>query len=189
MSSSAKVTLFRHAATDWSAVGRFAGKTDLPLSPAGEQSVSSYRERNGMPSFGHVLVSPLSRAVRTVELLGYENPVCDARLEERDYGEFEGLTTAQIREIRPGFVIWTDPIPGGETMGAFAGRVDSVVAELKQLQDGTVLVVAHAHLIRLFTARWLGLPPEGAALFRSDTLGRTVLGWERESPVLLAWNA
>lgn len=182
------ITLFRHAATEWSVKGRFAGQTDLPLSPEGVASVREYRERHGVPSYDEVLVSPLKRAMETAELLGYPDAVQESSLSERDYGEFEGLTTAEIRKLHPGWNIWADPLPGGEDMASFTSRADSMVARLREHREGRILIVSHAHWIRLFTARWLQLPQEQARLFRADTLGQTVVGWEREHPVLLAWN-
>ena len=110
------------------------------------------------------------------------------RLRERDYGEFEGLTTAEIRERVPGWNVWADDVPGGESLADFTARVDAVVAELRERESGAVLLVTHAHWMRLFAARWLGLGPEGAALFRASELGLTRLGWERENPVMLTWN-
>lgn len=183
-----RITLFRHSKTEWSVAGRFAGRTDLPLSPDGEDAVERYRDANGVAEYDEVLVSPLQRAVRTAELLGYPTALRDDALRERDYGEFEGLTTAEIRERVPGWNVWTDAVPGGEGVEHFTARVDSVVERLRGRGDGSVLIVAHAHWIRMFTARWLELPPELARLFRADTLGQTVLGWEREHPVMLAWN-
>lgn len=182
------VTLYRHAQTEWSSVGRFAGRTDLPLTDAGIATVQAYRASREPEVFDEVLVSPLQRAVTTAELLGYSELQLDARLQERDYGDYEGLTTAQIRELQPGWNVWTDPMPGGESMTEFTARIDEIVQYMRERPDARILVVAHAHWIRLFTARWLELPPEQARLFRSDTLGETLLGWERENPVMLAWN-
>lgn len=182
------ITLYRHGQTEWSAVGRFAGSTDLPLTEVGAAAVSEYRERHGTDDYDERLVSPLRRAVQTAELLGHPDAIRDPRLRERDYGEYEGMTTVQIRERHPGWNVWTDPIPGGEPADAFAARVDLVVEQLRSRSQGRVLIVAHAHWIRMFTARWLGLAPESARLFRADPLRQTVLGWEREHPVMLAWN-
>jgi broad specificity phosphatase PhoE len=188
MRSSATVTLFRHGKTEWSVTGRFAGHTDIPLTPEGEHEVERYREQHGVTRYDSVSVSSLQRAIRTADLLGYPEAERLDVLRERDYGAFEGMTTAQIRERVPGWNVWTDEIPQAESIAAFVARVDRVVDCFKNQARGAHLVVAHAHWIRMFTARWLELPPAGAGLFRADTLGKAVLGWERENPVMLAWN-
>lgn len=182
------ITLFRHSSTEWSVTGRFAGATDIPLSVQGIERVQAYRARHGVSEYSEVLASPLHRAVQTAELLGYTDAERNPLLRERDYGNFEGMTTAEIRQLHPGWNVWTDPIPHGEHIDSFTARVDSVVEDLKKRADGHILIISHAHWIRLFTARWLGLESDRAELFRADTLGQTVLGWEREHPVMLAWN-
>jgi broad specificity phosphatase PhoE len=188
-----RIHLIRHGATEWSTVGRFAGVTDLPLLTDAEPSTLARRASLPLDSISSVFASPLQRARQTATLLlGSEEFHVDDRLRERDYGDFEGLTTRQIREIHPGWNVWQDDVPNGEPMAALTARVDSFLAHLQQLQadgDGDILVVSHAHWIRLFTARWLGLPAMQAALFRLDTLGVSVLGWERENPVMLGWGA
>jgi probable phosphoglycerate mutase len=183
----AEIAVIRHGPTEWSVARRFAGSIDLPLTEAGREATRAARDRIDVGRFDEVISSPLMRARETAEILGAV-PRIDERLRERDYGEFEGLTTAEIRERVPGWNVWTDDVPGGEPMGEFTARVDEVVAELRGRESGAVLLVTHAHWMRLFTARWLGLDAEGAALFRASELGLTRLGWERENPVVLTWN-
>jgi len=183
----AEIAVIRHGPTEWSVARRFAGSIDLPLTDAGREATRAARARIDAARFDEVISSPLVRARETAELLGAA-PRIDERLRERDYGEFEGLTTAEIRERVPGWNVWADDVPGGESLADFTARVDAVVAELRERESGAVLLVTHAHWMRLFAARWLGLGPEGAALFRASELGLTRLGWERENPVMLTWN-
>lgn len=183
------VVLLRHGETPWSKIGRFAGLTDLELTPQGEAMASAARNKIDQLHFDRIVASPLVRARRTAELLALGEVVVDARLVERDYGDYEGMTTEQIRAQAPGWNVWSDPVPNGETIEAMTWRVDSFVRDLQHSNAGTTLVVAHAHLIRLFAARWLGLEPRHAQLFRLGTLGMVHLGWEREHPVMHKWNA
>lgn len=184
-----EVVLMRHGETPWSTEGRFAGLTDLELTPRGEASATAARGKLEGMLFDRVVASPLLRAWRTAELLAAGEVSLDRRLIERDYGDYEGLTTQQIRDKVPGWQVWCDPIPNGEAIETMTQRVDSFIEDLRLSGFRTTLVVAHAHLIRLFTARWLGLQPVHAGLFRLGTLGLVHLGWERETPVMHKWNA
>lgn len=184
-----ELILVRHGETEWSKAGRFAGLTDLALTDAGQAGARALGRRLPHGPFDRVISSPLQRARHTAELLGQGPVETDARLVERDYGDYEGLTTAEIRARVPHWHVWTDPVPNGEPLAAMAQRVDSFLHELLQSPQRRLLVVAHAHLIRLAAARWLGLEPHQAALLRVDTLGVARLGWERERRVLLGWNA
>jgi len=179
------VVLLRHGPTAWSEEGRFAGTTDLPLTPAGREATPGVRSR--LPETARVVTSTLVRARETAALLGFPAAEADPRLRERDYGDFEGLTTAEIRAASPEWDVWADDVPGGEPLADLVARVDEVVAEARE-SDEVLLLVSHAHWIRMFAARWLGLPPDRAALFRLDTLGIARLGWEREHPVMLGWG-
>lgn len=185
-----ELTVVRHGETEWSRQGRHAGLTDLALTEAGRAGARALGTRLAAHGpYGRIVSSPLQRARQTAELLALGPVETDGRLVERDYGDYEGLTTAEIRARVPHWHVWTDPVPHGEALEAMALRIDGFLQELLQSPQHRVLVVAHAHLIRLMAARWLGLEPRQAALFRLDTLGVARLGWEREHPVLLGWNA
>lgn len=184
----ATVTLLRHGATEWSISGRHTSTTDLPLLPEGELSARQVADRLGDATFARVFASPLQRARRTAELAGFSDAEVRVDLVEWDYGDFEGRTTASIREDVPGWTVWTHPSPGGETAAEVAARCDRVLAEVAAV-DGPVLLVAHGHLLRVLAARWLGLPPEAGRLFRLDTATLSVLGYERETRVLANWNS
>jgi probable phosphoglycerate mutase len=138
--------------------------------------------------FDRIVASPLFRAKRTAELFDLGPIELDERLLERDYGDFEGLTTAEIRSLNPVWNVWADPVPNGESIGDMTARVDALIVDMRASEAKRTLVVAHAHLIRLFTARWLGLETVYARLFRIGTLGIVHLGWERENPVMHKWN-
>ena len=176
----------RHGETEWSASGRHTSTTDIPLTAAGEESARSLAPRLG--EFALVLSSPRSRALRTAELAGFPSPEVDPDLVEWDYGDYEGVTTAEIRESVPGWTVWTHPCPGGETAADVSARLDRVIARC-QAADGDVLLVAHGHSLRALTARWLELPVTDGRHFRLDTGTISVLGWERETPVVLRWNS
>lgn len=182
------IVLMRHGETPWSGPGKFAGLTDLPLTENGERTTAAARGKLSGFSFDKVFASPLQRAVRSAELLGFSDIRTDGRLIERDYGDYEGLTTAEIRARAPGWNAWADPIPNGEPLDAMTARVDDFIAEVRASGDRIWLAVAHAHFARLFAARWLGLEPIHAGLFRIGTLGLVHLGWERENPVMHKWN-
>ncbi|GAA1501704.1 histidine phosphatase family protein [Nocardioides humi] len=179
--------LARHGATEWSVSGRHTSRTDLPLLPEGEEVARGLAARLADRDFAEVLTSPLLRARRTAELAGFADAeVCDD-LREWGYGDYEGRTTAEIRQDVPGWTIWTHPCPGGEPAEEVAARCDRVVARIREV-DGPVLVFAHGHLLRALAARWLGLPVGEGRLFRLDTATLSELGHERETPVLLRWN-
>ena len=180
--------LVRHGETAWSAAGRHTSTTDLPLEPRGEQVARSLRDRLSGVGFARALTSPRQRARRTAELAGFPDAeVCDD-LAEWAYGDYEGVTTAEIRETVPGWTIWTHPAPGGETAAQVTERLDRLLAHEPDV-DGPVLLVAHSHALRALTARWLGLDVSGGRLFKLDTATISVLGHERETPVVLRWNS
>ena len=135
-----------------------------------------------------MLTSPLLRARDTCVLAGYGHRAeVVADLREWDYGDYDGVTTAQIRESRPGWTVWHDGCPGGESAAQVGARADRVADALKSSR-GDVLVFAHGHLLRVLAARWIGQPAEAGAWFGLDTAGLSILGWEREQPVLRRWN-
>ncbi len=180
--------LVRHGATEWSKAGRHTSSTDLPLLPEGEEVASGLGERLRGPDFTQVLTSPLRRARRTAELAGHADAEVDDDLAEWGYGDYEGVTTAEVRKTVPGWTVWTHPTPGGESAEQVGARLDHIVARARAA-DGPTLVFAHGHSLRVLTARWLGLPATEGRLFRIDTATVSVLGYERESPVVLRLNS
>ncbi|MGZ4445150.1 MAG: histidine phosphatase family protein [Nocardioides sp.] len=182
------VWLVRHGETEWSRSGRHTSVTDLPLLPEGEQVARGLGERLAGQDFALVLTSPRQRARVTAELAGYPDAEVDDDLVEWDYGDYEGVTTDEIRRTVPGWTVWSAPCPGGETAAQVSERLDRVVARARAV-DGPVLLFAHGHSLRALTARWLGLPVTDGRLFRLDTATVSVLGHERESPVVLRWNS
>jgi broad specificity phosphatase PhoE len=184
-----RLVLVRHGETAWSATGRHTGRTDVPLTERGRKQARAARPLlDGTPIIA-VATSPLARARTTCSLLGFdEQAVADPDLVEWDYGAYEGRTTADIRIGVPDWTVWTHPCPDGETAAQVATRVDRVIARARE-RDGLSLLVAHGHVLRVLTARWLGLDPTAGRYFRLDTATVSVLGWERETPVILRWNA
>ena len=193
-----EVVVVRHGQTEWSRGGRHTGRSDLPLLPAGEDDARRLRPVLAGRQITHALVSPLARARRTAELAGLFDGGIDTALEpdlvEVDYGGYEGLTTPQIREQLGGpWSLWADgTVPGetpGETLTEVAARVDRVLARVRPLlPDGDVALVAHGHVLRILTARWLGLGPEAGALFPLATGRYGVLGTEHDWAALTGWN-
>lgn len=181
--------LARHGETEWSRDGRHTGRTDIPLTAAGEEQARALRDPLAAVSFDRVLSSPLSRARETCELagLGARAELRDELL-EWDYGDYEGITSAAIRERDPSWLLWRDGCPGGESPADVGARVDALIAELLGA-DGTIAVFAHGHLLRVLAARWIGLEPAAGQRLKlaTATLGR--LGWEHDYRVIERWNA
>jgi probable phosphoglycerate mutase len=186
-SPSTELWLVRHGPTEWSRDGRHTSVTDLPLLPEGEESARALGPRLAAVDFALVLTSPRLRARHTAELAGFSDAEVTEDLVEWGYGDLEGLTTPQIRETLPGWTVWTHPSPGGEAAADVATRCDRVLARARAA-GGRTLAFAHGHSLRVVTARWLGLGPEDGRLFRLDTATVSVLGYERETPVVLRWN-
>jgi probable phosphoglycerate mutase len=186
-----EVWLVRHGETEWSRDGRHTSTTDLPLTEGGREVAESLRERLDDPgaaeAFTLVLTSPRERAGETARLCGYGKAAVDDDLAEWDYGDLEGLTTEQIRERLPGWTIWQGPVPGGESAEQVATRLDRVVARCRAA-PGRVLLFGHGHALRALAARWLELAVAEGRHLRLDTATVSVLGWERETPVVLRWN-
>jgi broad specificity phosphatase PhoE len=182
----------RHGATAWSTSGRHTGKTDLPLSSDGETEARALRSSLGDLRPALVLSSPLRRALETCRLAGFDAHVETTELlVEMDYGDYEGLTTAEIRERRPGWDLFQDGCPGGETIEEVGDRVDAVITRITEdeaLQDCEVLIFAHGHTLRCLAARWLRLPAGNARLFVLQAGSFGVLGWEHEWRALNGWN-
>ncbi|HEX6683103.1 MAG TPA: histidine phosphatase family protein, partial [Candidatus Limnocylindrales bacterium] len=164
--------------------------TDLELTPEGERQSQRLGELLASRAFAAVLCSPLRRAVHTAELAGLTVTATDDDLLEWNYGAYEGRTTMEIRQERPGWTVWRDDTPRGESAADVGARADRVLERVRSmLPSGDVALVGHAHILRVLTARWLGLPPQNGELFRLETATLSVLGYERETPVLLRWNA
>jgi broad specificity phosphatase PhoE len=182
-----EVVLVRHGETEWSAALRHTGRTDLPLTSAGEEEARAVGEALRGREFALVLSSPLRRALDTATLAGFA-PQVRSELAEWDYGEYEGLTTGQIRETVPDWTIWRYGARGGESGAEVGARVDRVIEEILQA-EGDVLVFAHGHLLRVVCARWLELEPSDGRLFALDPATLSTLGIEREQRVIQVWNA
>ena len=187
--------LLRHGETEWSKDGQHTGRTDIPLTPAGEAAAAALAPELARCKIVAVFCSPAQRAVRTAQLAGLRDLQEDPDLWEWDYGGYEGLTTPQIQEQRPGWFLWRDGvIPGdaahpGETVQQVGERVDRVLARVEPLlAGGDVAVVAHGHVLRVLTARYLRLEPSDGKLFRLDTGTISALGDEHGEPVVLSWN-
>lgn len=180
--------LVRHGATEWSAAGRHTGHTDVPLTRLGRSQARAVGRLLRDERFDRVITSPLARAAVTARLAGFleAEPVAD--LMEWDYGDAEGRTTAEIREERPGWTIWSDGAANAETPDEVGARVDRVIGTARA-DDGPTLIFAHAHVLRILAARWLGLSASDGRLFILGTGTISVLGWERETPVIVRWNA
>ena len=184
-----RLLLIRHGQTAWSLSGQHTGLTDVPLTDHGREQAAQLAPRLRDRMFALVLSSPLSRARDTAELAGLGDVELDDQLHEWDYGDYEGLTTDTIREQVPGWTVWTDPCPGGETADQVAARTDAVLDRARPaLEHGDVALVAHGHVLRVLTARWLGLGPGAGRLFALDPATVSELGHERDTPVLSRWN-
>jgi len=183
--------LVRHGETEWSASGRHTGLTDIPLTAAGEQHARALRSRLASHTFAHVWTSPLARARRTCELAGFGDAAqVDADLVEWDYGQYEGITTAQIRQDRPDWQLFRDGCPGGESLEAIGARADRVIARLREA-SGNAILFSSGHFLRVLAARWLGLEPAGGRLLLLGTASLSILGYEHNNPaepVLKLWN-
>ena len=178
----------RHGETAWSLSGQHTGVTDLPLTDNGQRLAEQMRPVLAKESFGLVLVSPLQRARETCRIAGLgEQAVVEPRLIEWNYGQYEGLTTTQIRETAPGWLIFRDGCPGGETPEQVGARADRVIAKARAVA-GNVALFAHGHVLRVLVARWLGLPVLMGQHFMLDTGTLCVLDQYREVPAIRIWN-
>jgi len=187
--------LLRHGETEWSLAGKHTGRTDVPLTLRGEVAAAALGPGLARRDIVAVFTSPAQRAAITAALAGLAGGKPDPDLWEWDYGGYEGLTTPQIRETRPGWYLWRDGvIPGdaehpGETVTEVGNRADRVLARAAPLlADGDVALVAHGHMLRVLTARYLRLEATAGRLFRLDTGTVSTLGTERDEPVILSWN-
>ncbi len=181
-----KIVLVRHGQTEWSVSGQHTSRTDIPLTEPGRKAARALRDRLAGRAFVLVLASPRARALETARLAGFD-PEIDPDLVEVDYGDYEGRTTPEIREQHPGWTLWADGSPGGESLEHAGERVDRVIARAVAA-DGDVAVFAHGHILRVLGARWVGLPAERGASLALDTAALCELGFEREERVISAWN-
>jgi len=187
--------LLRHGETEWSAAGRHTGRTDVPLTARGKAQAQALRGELAAMGICAAFTSPASRAVTTAALAGLRGAKQDPDLWEWDYGGYDGRTTAEIRAERPDWYLWRDGvIPGdaahpGETIAQVGARADAVLRRARPLTGGgDVALVAHGHILRVLTARWLGLQAADGRLFRLDTGTLATLGTEHSEPVITAWN-
>ena len=184
-----ELVLARHGETEWSRTGRHTGRTDVPLTDVGRRQASLLAVSLAGRHFERVLSSPLSRALETCRLAGFGD-AAETRDEllEWNYGKYDGLTTLEIRSERPGWSLWRDGCPGGETATDVGERADRLLEELREI-PGDVALFAHGHVLRVLAARWIGLPAPAGALLALATATVSTLGWERETAVVRLWNA
>ena len=183
-----EVVLVRHGETEWARDGRHTGRTEIPLTEHGRGQAEAVGEALRGRDFALVLTSPLGRALETCRLAGFgERAEQRDELMEWDYGAYEGRTTTEIREERPGWTLWADGVPEGETVEQVGARVDRMLDEVRGL-DGDALLFAHGHVLRILTARWLELEPDAGRLFALEPGTLSTLGYERETSVIRLWN-
>ena len=184
----ARLFAVRHGETEWSIATRHTGTTDVPLTDAGRDQAGRVGAALRGRSFALVLTSPLSRARDTAALAGFPDAEVDDDLREWDYGDYEGRTTPDIREDRPGWFLWDDGVPNGETIDQVAARTERVIARVRAV-DGDVLAFAHGHVTRILAARWLDQAPGFGRHLVLSPATLSILGSEREAPALETWNA
>lgn len=185
----AELWIVRHGETEWSKSGQHTGVTDLPLTDAGRRQASALRDLLTDLKPVLVLSSPRTRALDTARLAGLDDVEIDEDLAEWDYGDYEGLTTPQIRESVPGWTVWTHPVPNGETLHQIRERADRVLNRAAtRLADGPVVLVGHGHFSRALGARWIGLPVSGGARLALSTAAPSILGADHGAPAITRWN-
>jgi broad specificity phosphatase PhoE len=188
MNTGQRVVIIRHGQTEWSANGRHTSATDLSLTPEGRAQAEGLSGKLAADTFSLVLCSPLRRARETCELSGFgQRAEISADLREWEYGEYEGLTTPEIRERDPDWDLWSQGCPGGELPDHVGRRVDRVLARIRET-DGDALVFAHGHVLRVLTARWLEMEPAAGARFKLAAGSTATLGYERQTEVIERWN-
>jgi broad specificity phosphatase PhoE len=190
-----ELLLIRHGETEWSRSGQHTGRTDIPLTETGVEAAARLEPFVARRAVIAAYTSPASRAIETAALVGLGRAVPDPDLQEWDYGGYEGRTTADIQRERPDWYLWRDGVvPGdaahpGETVAHVGARADAVLGRARPLlAEGDVALIAHGHMLRVLTARWLGLEPAGGRYFRLDTGTLGTLGTEHEQPVITSWN-
>ena len=188
---SRQLWLLRHGATEWALNGRHTGSTDLPLLPEGEAEARALGPVLSQQTFAAVFSSPLQRAQRTCELagLGDQMQICDDII-EWNYGDYEGITTATIRESIPEWTVWSHGCPNGEDPPEVEARCARAISTALAIpEDGDVALFAHGHILRALAGTWLGLGAAGGQLLRLGTASVSILGWERETRAIQRWNA
>lgn len=197
MSARTELWLIRHGETEWSLSGKHTSRTDIALTEHGRKRAEELRDYLAGKKFDRVMVSPMKRARETCAIAGYGDvAVVDDGLKEWDYGVYEGRTTEEIRNEVPGWSVWTNEIVGGEAVEHVGQRADGVIDRALSVGDGltgspagrSVALFAHAHILRILAARWIGLDADGGRLFALGTGSVSVLGWEREVRVVQSWN-
>jgi probable phosphoglycerate mutase len=200
MKTGVELWLVRHGETEWSLSGAHTGRTDIPLTEAGRKRAEKLHEYLKGTKFDAVFVSPMQRARETCAIAGFGDvAVVNEGLREWDYGVYEGKTTKEIQEQIPGWSVWKNEIVGGETVEHVGERADKVTLQALVAETGVpwkastpmsgkVLLFAHAHILRILAARWIGLDATGGSLFTLGTGSVSVLGWERETHVIASWN-
>lgn len=183
-----KLWLLRHGETDWSMSGKHTGLSDVPLTSEGERLAGELQPRLARLRLGLVLTSPLRRARHTADLAGFGDATLEPDAVEWDYGEYEGLTTEQIRRSAPDWSVFSDGAPAGESPAAVSARADAVIERVRASGADNSLLVSHSHFLRLLTARWLGLAPQLGHHFVLGTGTLCTLGWDRDTPAVLAWS-
>ncbi len=191
MSAETELWLIRHGETEWSLSGQHTGRTDIALTAHGRRRAEVLRDYLAGMRFDRVMVSPMRRVRETCAIAGYGDlAVVEEGLREWDYGVYEGKTTAEIRSVVPGWSVWKDEIVDGETVEHVGDRADWVIAKALEVVPavGKVALFAHAHILRILAARWIGLAADGGRLLSLGTGSVSVLGWERETRVVQSWN-
>lgn len=184
-----KIYLIRHGETEWSRAGKHTGVTDVVLTEHGRETARLLQSVLAEEKFTLVLSSPLQRARETCELAGLGKiAIVEPDLIEWNYGEYEGLTTRQIQSVRPGWSVFHDGCPGGETPEQVAARADRVIAKVRA-GAGNIALFAHGHILRVLAARWINLPPSCGEHLLLDTATVCVLGYYYDTPALKIWNA
>lgn len=185
----AQLWLIRHGETEWSKSGQHTGRTDLPLTPDGAAQARGLRDLLARVRPAYVMSSPRQRALDTAHIAGLRVDAVDDDLAEWDYGDYEGLSTAQIRESVPGWTVWTHPAPNGETIDEVGARADRVLTRAAQrLADGPAVLISHGHISRVIGARWTGLPASYGSHLALDTAAPSLLSAQHNIPVIDRWN-
>ncbi len=180
--------LVRHGETEWSSSGRHTGRTDVPLTAVGRHQADQIAAKLRGRKIAAVWSSPLQRALETCRrALPGREPTVNDDLVEWDYGDYEGITTAEVRRNIVGWTVWTHPITGGESIGQVGERADSVISRALEV-DGNVSLFAHGQFLRILAARWIGLSADAGRLLALDTATVSTLGFERETRVIRYWN-
>lgn len=191
MAGAVELWLVRHGETEWSLSGAHTSRTDIPLTDHGRKRAEELRDFLKGTKFDAVLTSPMQRARETCTIAGLGGQaVVEDGLKEWDYGIYEGKTTKEIRKTVPGWSVWSNEIKGGETVEQVGERADGVIARALAAggAEGRVALFAHAHILRILAARWVGLEARGGRLFGLGTGSVSRLGWERETRVVTTWN-